>query len=44
MRKRSDIEKLWRNEKYNVMMHSQKSYLDIREALKGDITYDDLSK
>lgn len=42
MRKRSDIEKLWRNEKYNVMMHSQKSYLNIRESLKRDITYDDL--
>ncbi|MBN4908442.1 YbgA family protein [Staphylococcus sp. EG-SA-13] len=42
MSKRADIEKLWRHEKYNVMMHSQKSYLDIREALKGDITYDDL--
>ncbi|MGG6841639.1 UNVERIFIED_CONTAM: YbgA family protein [Mammaliicoccus sciuri] len=42
MSKRAEIEKLWRHEKYNVMMHSQKSYLDIREALKGDITYDDL--
>ena len=42
MRKRSDIEKLWRHEKYNVMMHSQKSYLNIRESLKRDITYDDL--
>lgn len=42
MSKRAEIEKLWRHEKYNVMMHSQKSYLDIREALKGEITYDGL--
>lgn len=42
MSKRADMEKLWRYEKYNVMMHSQKSYLNIRESLKRDITYDDL--
>lgn len=42
MKSRSEIEKLWRYEKYNVMMHSQKAYLDIRESLKGNLSYEAL--
>lgn len=36
MTQRSEMEKLWRHEKYLVMYHSQNHYNQIREALKTD--------
>lgn len=38
MKQRGMIEKLWAEEKYMVMMHSQKHYNLIREELKKDIS------
>lgn len=35
MSKRHEIEKKWAQEKYKVMMHSQKHYERIRKELKG---------
>lgn len=35
MKERGYIEKLWREEKYHVLLHSQQSYNEIRELLKS---------
>ena len=42
MKRRGMIEKLWAEEKYKVMMHSQKHYNLIREELKKDISIETL--
>ncbi|SUM68906.1 type II DNA modification enzyme [Staphylococcus saccharolyticus] len=34
MKKRGKIEKLWRKEKYRVLLHDQNAYKDIRQTLK----------
>lgn len=39
MKTRGKIEQLWRQEKYHVMMHSQKHYNHIRAMLKSTPTY-----
>ncbi len=38
MKERGYIEKLWREEKYHVLLHSQQSYNEIRELLKSSPT------
>lgn len=42
MNNRHDIEKKWAQEKYKVMMHSQKHYERIRKELKGNISIEAL--
>ncbi len=42
MKRRGMIEKLWAEEKYKVMMHSQKHYNLIREELKKDTSMETL--
>ncbi|KAA1039604.1 YbgA family protein [Macrococcus equipercicus] len=39
---RQQLEKYWREEKYTVMYHSQKSYEAIRTLLKGQPSYEAL--
>ncbi len=34
------MEQLWAHEKYRVMFHSQKHYNEIREVLKGAVSYE----
>ncbi|WP_431026993.1 YbgA family protein [Lysinibacillus sp. LZ02] len=36
---RQQTEKLWREEKYRVMSHSQKHYNQIRQAMRDQLTY-----
>lgn len=36
MKERGKIEKLWREEKYHVLLHHQHAYDNIRDMLKGD--------
>lgn len=38
MKERSLIEKLWREEKYHVLLHSQNDYNKIRAFLKQDVS------
>lgn len=42
MKQRGMIEKLWAEEKYKVLMHSEKHYNLIREELKKNITMETL--
>ncbi|MUV36838.1 hypothetical protein JNUCC1_00642 [Lentibacillus sp. JNUCC-1] len=44
MSERSEIEKLWREEKYAVMLHSQKHYIIIRETLKRDSSLSEVER
>ncbi|WP_342388563.1 YbgA family protein [Salinicoccus bachuensis] len=41
MKERERTEQLWVREKYRVMFHSQKHYNEIREALKGESSYEE---
>src|SRR4051812_1410345 len=36
-------EKLWREEKYNVMFHSQNHYNALKKAMKDKLSYDDVT-
>lgn len=38
--KQSQTDKLWREEKYHVMFHSQKYYNLIRQAMRDQLDYD----
>ncbi|MCR8657392.1 YbgA family protein [Paenibacillus endoradicis] len=38
--KRQLTEKLWREEKYRVMFHSQKYYNQIRQAMRDQLTHE----
>lgn len=38
MKERGLVEKLWREEKYHVLLHSQQHYNYIRQRLKSDIS------
>lgn len=42
MSDRHEIEKKWAQEKYKVMMHTQKHYERIRKELKGDLSLEAL--
>ena len=42
MKERGYIEKLWREEKYNVLYHSQQHYNYIRELLKQSPTLNEV--
>ena len=42
MKERGYIEKLWREEKYNVLYHSQRHYNYIRELLKQSPTLNEV--
>ena len=44
MKERGYIEKLWREEKYNVLYHSQQHYNAIRELLKQSPTLSDVQQ
>jgi len=37
-------EKLWREEKYHVMFHSQKYYNDIRLAMRNELTHEEVKQ
>ena len=37
-------EQLWREEKYRVMFHSQNHYNAIRQAMKDNLSYDELAQ
>lgn len=41
MKEQGRMEQLWAREKYRVMFHSQKHYNEIREALKGEFSYEE---
>jgi len=43
MSSRHEIEKKWAQEKYKVMMHSQKHYERIRKALKENLSIEELN-
>ncbi len=43
MKNRHEIEKKWAQEKYKVMMHSQKHYDMIRETIKSHPSMEDLN-
>lgn len=40
--KQKKTEILWREEKYNVMFHSQNHYNAIRQAMKNNASYEDV--
>ena len=40
--KRQLTEKLWREEKYRVMFHSQKHYDQIREAMRDQLNHEQI--
>lgn len=42
MKERGRIEQLWREEKYRVLLHSQKQYDAIREKLKNQTSYEEI--
>ncbi|MBE9429113.1 YbgA family protein [Staphylococcus warneri] len=42
MKERGHIEQLWREEKYRVLLHSQKQYDAIREKLKSQVSYEEI--
>ncbi|MGD3155186.1 YbgA family protein [Staphylococcus warneri] len=42
MKERGYIEQLWREEKYRVLLHSQKQYDAIREKLKSQVSYEEI--
>lgn len=44
MKDRGYVEQLWREEKYHVLLHSQQSYQSIRNALKEDISLNQLQQ
>lgn len=44
MKNRGYVEQLWRKEKYHVLLHSQQSYQSIRNALKNDISLNQLQQ
>lgn len=42
LKERGHIEQLWREEKYRVLLHSQKQYDAIREKLKSQVSYEEI--
>lgn len=42
--KRQLTEKLWREEKYRVMFHSQKHYNQIRQAMRDQLAHDQIEQ
>ena len=42
LKERGYIEQLWREEKYRVLLHSQKQYDAIREKLKSQVSYEEI--
>lgn len=42
--KRQQLEKLWREEKYRVMFHSQKHYNQIRQAMHDQLAHDQIEQ
>lgn len=42
--KRKLTEKLWREEKYRVMFHSQKHYDQIRKAMRDQLSYEQIEQ
>lgn len=41
---RRQTEKLWREEKYRVMFHSQKHYNQIRQAMRDQLAHDQIEQ
>ena len=41
---RQKTEKLWREEKYRVMFHSQKHYNQIRQAMRDELAHDQIEQ
>lgn len=37
------VEQLWREEKYHVMFYSQNHYNAIRQAMKDNLSYDEIA-
>ena len=41
---KKQTEQLWREEKYHVMFHSQNHYNSIRQAMKDNLSYDEVAQ